>query len=868
MSFDCSRFRFDPEHDYFGVVMQQGRVQLDADWNEWIAQVARRLQAGTLDALGPAAVPWETPNGFRIQIADGSLTIGPGRLYVDGILAENHGREPRVWNPRLAEREGTGVVAYGTQPYLPNPPELPRSEGLHLVYLDVWRRDLTWLQAPALVEKAVGVDTTGRWQTVWQVKVLEAPGGGVCVAADPTLSDWTDATRPSAGRLSTDTGPPPVTTNPCQIPPAAGFKGLENQLYRVEIHQGGAPGTATFKWSRDNATVATPVTAILALDRLIVESLGRDDLLRFRAGDWVEVTDDWRELHNLPGELRRILPGGGVDDATRTVRLATPLPESAFPVNAEGQTDPLRHTRLRRWDQDGTVFREDGSPVQDLTLPDSTGEITVPADATRLFLEDGILVDLHLDQASEGGVFKSGDYWVFAARSGDGSVELLDSIPPLGIHHHYAPLALVRWPKQVIDQRRPLLPASSHVQVCSVLHLDPDGRPKPLQAGQELPLDRLEEGVEVLIRQAVEADSVTEASLFMTAEIPFRLPAAYSGGPNGPVVAYQPVVLPAEVRLSSSGALDLRPFSQTVRFLGDFLKRDEARLSNVRFESSFQVVDYAGAASKWALGAGNLLVQTEPLAGLPAAGGVPSLPTTAIHCDPLKDAPVYIGVSVDWPSYGTVGLVYNWLNDKNFSMYYASKFGESYGFSGGSDVVQVSHARLLDGEIDPRSVRDKRLSQSGAIGVSLDIKQTSQQLQFGASLVFFGGGSSNFQEVGFDGLAEKLLPGSRVGVLTAAIGSARFTRLQVVYGDRPMATLVPAGLSNKLLARLVLKRSLLQVTQAKGVARGGVFAPTVPAVDYETWFWLTPPSPSYYGYGGGLGVRGIGSGRLGEEPHQ
>jgi hypothetical protein len=67
MSFDNSRSTFNPWNDYFGVVMQQGRVQLDADWNEWLAEFARRIQAGTLDILGGSGVPSSTPYGFKTQ---------------------------------------------------------------------------------------------------------------------------------------------------------------------------------------------------------------------------------------------------------------------------------------------------------------------------------------------------------------------------------------------------------------------------------------------------------------------------------------------------------------------------------------------------------------------------------------------------------------------------------------------------------------------------------------------------------------------------------------------------------------------------------------------------------------------------------
>ena len=42
MSGDYSRVRFDAKNDFSGVLMQQGRVQLDADWNEWVALLDRR----------------------------------------------------------------------------------------------------------------------------------------------------------------------------------------------------------------------------------------------------------------------------------------------------------------------------------------------------------------------------------------------------------------------------------------------------------------------------------------------------------------------------------------------------------------------------------------------------------------------------------------------------------------------------------------------------------------------------------------------------------------------------------------------------------------------------------------------------------
>ena len=134
MSFDNSRFPFNPWNDYLGVVMQQGRVQLDSDWNEWQAEFARRIQAGSLDIIGRSGVPSTTPFAFQVsqpsQDSSGTwhVTIGVGRIYVDGLLAQNHGSTGLVqWDSALAEWVGAPQTPtdYTSQPYLPEPVALP-----------------------------------------------------------------------------------------------------------------------------------------------------------------------------------------------------------------------------------------------------------------------------------------------------------------------------------------------------------------------------------------------------------------------------------------------------------------------------------------------------------------------------------------------------------------------------------------------------------------------------------------------------------------------------------------------------------------------------------------------------------------------
>src|SRR5215469_3541771 len=500
MSFDASRFTFDAWNDYLGVVMQQGRVQLDSDWNEWVAEVMRRLQAGTVDILGTAAVPQATtPNGFLITPSnDGTtnvLTIGRGRIYVDGLLAENHGlptpspllwvdgsgNEPLPpvlsWSPTLGELTGTSDTPYAQQPYYPSPPALPTDPGPHLVYLDVWQRELTHLQQPDLIEKAVGVDTAERLQTVWQVKVLVDPGAGTTCATDLNGLLAAAGIYPSGAQLTTDLAPVAQPTDPCQVPTSSGYKGLENQLYRVEIHQSGsAAGHPSFKWSRDDATVATVVTQIPASDTLVVQSVGKDDVLRFNPLDWIEITDDVQELAGMPGEVYQIKT---VEDATLTITLQTPLANSTdYPVDSGGNTIPTRHTRIRRWDQSGKILDWSGNIYWDLDNPANNnvpaGTIPLPTAAgTALVLESGVTVSFSLDPNINNGIYASRDYWAFAARTADGTVEKLTLAPPRGIHHHYTQLAVVTFPNGVTSCRHLWPPASSGTGCCCTVSVSP-----------------------------------------------------------------------------------------------------------------------------------------------------------------------------------------------------------------------------------------------------------------------------------------------------------------------------------------------------------------------------------------------------------
>jgi len=483
MKGDFTRLTFRPTKHYNSVRMQQGRVQTDADWNEWGDIKAHLERTQGTDVIGICGVP-RKDGGFEIGLAPDNqdLTISQGRIYVDGILCELEEGSPvegtaigtdivevpvltvdglafqeDQWvelddgvtltpykiavvdtlnsTLTLADAAITGgatvtlrrIATYLAQPeYHPAPDPDVAATGTYIAYLDVWERHITALEDPEIREVALGgPDTATRKQTIRQLKLLEItdpnPPNGVNWTCWDEPADWTALITVEKGRLSARAEVPAGTTEPCIIAASAGYRGLENQLYRVEIHASGAAGTATFKWSRDNGIVVSRLVEVRdATEELLVLDAGKDQLLGFAPGQWVEVTDEARTLRGEPGILVQL---SDVKDNLLVVDAAT--------WSAELLQINLATGSVRRWDQQG-----------------ATGEITVPTIAdTWLDLEDGVQV--HFAGA---GNYNSGDYWQIPARVVGGDVEWpLDTsgVPlpqtPHGIEHHYCRLALVDW---------------------------------------------------------------------------------------------------------------------------------------------------------------------------------------------------------------------------------------------------------------------------------------------------------------------------------------------------------------------------------------------------------------------------------------
>jgi hypothetical protein len=472
MSGDYSRDSFDTLRNYAGVFLQQGRAVLDSDWNELVEMFERRIRAGTVDTIGRAVVPRETPLGFEIRLTGTGLEIGRGRLYHYGILLECHGSgnfdggdaslpDPVFDRARPGSGGPEGVldemiaspagdfIDYFDQPYWRTPQELPQA-GTHLVYVVSWQREITPTEFTGLLEPALdGLDTTTRWQSVWQVRVLQDIGdAATCATPDDELAGWVDETAPSTARLTTAAIDIEDPEDPCLVPPTEGYSGIENQFYRIQIHSTGEPdddgnppsqGDAHFKFSRENASVRASVVSIAEdTESVAVGRIGRDEVLRFRPGDWVEVTDDHRELSHHSGQMLRV---ADVNPETREIEFEDAIGVDLLPSGMDGDTVATRHTRLIRWDQQGVIRLDDGSVWIDLDSEDSNGLIPVPPDNRAVVLESGITVSF--STAAGPGGYRAMDHWRFAARTAGTQIETLHGAPPDGVQRHYSRLAIL-----------------------------------------------------------------------------------------------------------------------------------------------------------------------------------------------------------------------------------------------------------------------------------------------------------------------------------------------------------------------------------------------------------------------------------------
>jgi hypothetical protein len=198
---------------------------------------------------------------------------------------------------------------------------------------------------------------------------------------------------------------------------------------------------ATIKWSRENGSVAFPITSV-EQSTVALNDLGQDEYA-LKAGDWVETLND---TYVLQGRSAPLLQVTNINRTPPSVTLLESPPDDVA-------DNPATHPLMRRWDQQ-TI---NGDALIGGVIPVQSSYDQNP----WLNLENGIQISF------DGGLLQAGDYWLIPSRTNTGTIEWPGgaanptAVPPPGIEHHYSLLALLRFHDGMVkahDYRRIFAP--------------------------------------------------------------------------------------------------------------------------------------------------------------------------------------------------------------------------------------------------------------------------------------------------------------------------------------------------------------------------------------------------------------------------
>ncbi len=431
MGSDRARISYDPSRHWRGVVSQQGRVTLEADWNEAATIAAARNEAELIDVIGPAGTP---DNGYFVSAVTGSggytgdLAIQQGTLYVGG--------ERIVLDADLL---------YSDQPdWLDNandslwvPVAVP--DGDEAVYLLLREQEVGAVEDPALLDVALGgPDTSGRLRIIQRVVRQSAPNQTTCWGALEDLEQAWEALGlqfdPTTMRLNSATSlrvsfqQEQGTATPCQPVAQGGYLGAENQLIRVQVASV-TNDVPTLVWGFDNAYFLYPITTgpgptagtttiTLASQPVDVyhqpQAFQAVEVLQAAAElTWGETSSDY--IAATTGTVTTVTADGAYQETTQQLVISTPTP---LPASTQ--------LFLRVWQ--GTAAYTGGN----FPLGDTGVQVTL---------------------GSSSNVYHVGDYWVFAVRPGTPTSvspvypeRILDAAqPPDGPRLWACQLAVIAW---------------------------------------------------------------------------------------------------------------------------------------------------------------------------------------------------------------------------------------------------------------------------------------------------------------------------------------------------------------------------------------------------------------------------------------
>jgi hypothetical protein len=440
MSSDRAKITYDEKQHYRSVVMQQGRVTLEADWNEQGQIVAEEARKETLNFVGSSGTP---DDGYAVTKVGGGyeLSLSPGTLYVGGMRVNLD--EPLTYSKQ------SEWLDYEFDPdWVSVPTTTPTMN--EAVYVLLREQEISAVEDSALLEVALGgPDTAARTRLIQRIVRISAKGATDCPSALAELEDyWNEqglafdpATRRLESKATLEVGFVDTTasSDPCQPQSTGGYLGAENQLIRVKISAvDTATGTYKLVWGFDNASSLYRVTEVTNQE-LTLNTAPIDSFHQPKKGQAVEILRAAAQLAN--GEYIAADHGfvtqlaADYNSEQQSVELENQLP-AGYPQDKASYVKPIF---LRVWQEEISF-----TPKTPVKLGGTGLEVILAAD--------------------DKGLFHIGDFWIFAVRPGaptqiypqryNKSAQLPD-----GPRLWACPLALVDWSVDaasgVLDCRNP-----------------------------------------------------------------------------------------------------------------------------------------------------------------------------------------------------------------------------------------------------------------------------------------------------------------------------------------------------------------------------------------------------------------------------
>ncbi len=297
MGSDRARISYDKNQQYRGVIAQQGRVNLEADWNEAQQITHEEMREQALDIVGPNGT---SDNGYEIRESLlPPFKIGKGSMYVGGM---------RVFRAKSNlygyQKNSTWLDWRINWRSDPNSWESGPISEPEFIYLYLREQEVSAVEDPALLEPALGgPDTTQRAYLIQHIIRHKLSGEILCSNALHSAEDiWKEhglAFDSTTMRLDSQSllrvvfSPPPSTTNPCDPMAEEGYLGAENQLIRIQIS---APDK--FLWGFDNAFNLYRVDEVVNANTIRLKQRPVDERHWPRANQVVEVLPAAARLSN------------------------------------------------------------------------------------------------------------------------------------------------------------------------------------------------------------------------------------------------------------------------------------------------------------------------------------------------------------------------------------------------------------------------------------------------------------------------------------------------------------------------------------------------------------------------------------------